>query len=80
MVILTGDKTKMAFFYRFKLLFLRLTPTIAISSNSLSTLDNSSLDKAYMQSIASRLAAFFLCARMVYSPPMEGRLAPLASR
>lgn len=37
-------------------------------------------NELYMQSIASRLAAFFLCARMVYSPPMEGRLAPLASR
>ena len=33
-----------------------------------------------MQSIASRLAAFFLCARMVYSPPMEGRLAPLVDK
>ena len=26
-----------------------------------------------MQSIASRLAAIFLCARMVSLPPMEGR-------
>ena len=43
-----------------------------IPSNSLSTLDSSSLDKAYMQSIASRLAAIFLCERMVSSPPMEG--------
>ena len=33
-----------------------------------------------MQSIASRLAAIFLCARMVSSPPMEGRFAQLASR
>ncbi len=49
-----------------------------ISSNSLSTLDSSSLDKAYKQSIASRLAAIFLRARMASVPPMEGRFAPLA--
>ena len=41
-----------------------------ISSNSLSTLDSSSLDKAYKQSIASQLAAIFLRARMASVPQM----------
>ena len=50
---------------------LRLGMLQTIPSNALST-----LDKAYMQSIASRLAAIFLCARMVSSQPMAGRLAP----
>ena len=36
--------------------------SLAIHSNSLSTLDSSSLDNTYMQSIASRLAAIF-CVR-----------------
>ena len=56
--------------------FLTICPCLGtlltIPSNSLSTLDSSSLDKAYMQSIANRLAAIFLCARMVSSPPMGG--------
>ena len=38
---------------------------LTIPSSSLSTLDSSSLDNAYMQSIASRLAAIFLCAMRV---------------
>ena len=53
---------------------------LTIPSNTLSTLASSSLDNAYMQSITSRLAAIFLCARMVSSPPMEGRFAPHDSR